>query len=171
MSTTEQWRTVAGWPDYEVSNLGRVRSLKYGRTRLLKGYISSHGYPTVGLCTPSRHRTPYKRSIHVLVMEAFVGPRPEGLVIRHLDGDGMNNNLSNLAYGTPSENQFDQVAHGVHIHASKTKCSHGHPFDERNTYITKAGARACRTCHRLNARMARERQLLRAAGIRTDVAA
>jgi len=44
------------------------------------------------------------------------------------------------------------------INARKTHCKHGHPFDEANTHVTKAGNRSCRTCHRLG-ESARRRKL------------
>lgn len=50
--------------------------------------------------------------VHIEVLYAFSGPRPDGLVVRHLDGDSVNNNLSNLKYGTPLENSADMVMHG-----------------------------------------------------------
>lgn len=46
-----------------------------------------------------------KRSIHSLVMAAFVGPRPDGHEINHKDGDVANNRLDNLEYVTPAENR------------------------------------------------------------------
>lgn len=54
------------------------------------------------------------RKVASLVMLAFVGERPEGMDIRHLDGVVTNNNLSNLCYGTRSENILDCVRHGTH---------------------------------------------------------
>ncbi|NIH98089.1 hypothetical protein FHU31_005095 [Mycolicibacterium fluoranthenivorans] len=46
--------------------------------------------------------------VHHLVLLAFVGPRPPGLHALHCDDDPLNNHLSNLRYGTPSENQHDR---------------------------------------------------------------
>jgi hypothetical protein len=51
------------------------------------------------------------RSVHQLVLEAFGGPRPEGLQVRHKDGDRRNNALENLAWGTGKENAVDRVRH------------------------------------------------------------
>jgi hypothetical protein len=51
--------------------------------------------------------------LHSVVLEAFVGPRPEGLVGRHLDGDPSNNKLSNLRWGTAEENYDDRRSHGT----------------------------------------------------------
>lgn len=51
--------------------------------------------------------------VHVLVAEAFIGPRPFGMVTRHLDGDNFNNRKSNLAWGTHQENSDDMRRHGT----------------------------------------------------------
>ena len=64
------------------------------------------GYPRVNLKGTG---TEY---VHRLVMLAFVGKCPDGLVVRHLDGDSTNNHLSNLTYGTQKENGEDKVKHG-----------------------------------------------------------
>jgi len=84
--------------------------------------------------------------VHCLVALTFIGPRPEGLDVRHLDGDQVNNNLANLAYGTRSENAGDMVLHGTHNQASKTHCPQGHLYDEVNTYVRPNGKRECREC-------------------------
>ncbi len=50
--------------------------------------------------------------MHRLVLEAFVGPCPEGMQCRHLDGNRSNNHIDNLAWGTPKENCADRGRHG-----------------------------------------------------------
>lgn len=60
----------------------------------------------------------------------------------HLDGDPGNNRLSNLKYGSHSENMSDSLAHGTHYNASKESCPRGHPYD----YFTPSGRRECRRC-------------------------
>ena len=98
---------------YEVSNWGRVRRLWLFSRKLLKPCIlrkrTTHVY--VDLC---KDGSKTRRQIHHLVMEAFVGPRPEGMECRHLDGDGSNNKLDNLVWGTRSSNHEDKVKHGNH---------------------------------------------------------
>ena len=150
----EIWKPIPGYKGYEASDLGRVRSWRgrWGRTepRLLALRLSN-GYPGVGLYKDdgvSRDA----RSVHSLVAQAFIGPRPEGYEVRHLNGDRTDNRLSNLAYGTPSENKLDAVSHGTHHMASRTCCAQGHPYDEDNTYIRKGGGRDCRACNRERAR-------------------
>lgn len=54
----------------------------------------------------------YNLSIHRTVLEAFVGPCPEGMECRHLDGNPKNNLLSNLCWGTKSENNYDRSING-----------------------------------------------------------
>jgi hypothetical protein len=51
--------------------------------------------------------------VHDLVLEAFVGPRPEGMQCRHMDGSKTNNVPSNLQWGTPLENSRDKATHGT----------------------------------------------------------
>ena len=107
----ETWLTVVGYPDYEVSNLGRVQSYKQWRgrptPRLLTSSIGNCGYPVVTI-----ENRPSRR-VHVLVLEAFVGPRPAGHVARHLDGDRSNSRLDNLAWGTYAQNEADKLSHGT----------------------------------------------------------
>lgn len=104
----EIWKDIPGFAgDYEVSNLGRVKSRIRGE-RILRPGVSSNGYLTVAL----RGRS---HTIHELVLGAFVGPRPAGMVTRHLDGDRRNSCLANLAYGTPAENSADAAEHGTKV--------------------------------------------------------
>lgn len=53
-----------------------------------------------------------RRAVHALVLAAFVGPRKDWEQCRHLDGDSLNNKLSNLCWGTPEENRADIRRHG-----------------------------------------------------------
>ena len=163
----ENWRAAIGFEGrYEVSDLGRVRSLPRPRVRaarLLAANPGDNGYPIVSL---RRDGQGHSRRVHVLVAEAFIGPRPPGQVIRHLDGDSLNNSLTNLAYGTPSENIKDQVRHGTHPFAKKTHCPQGHAYDEANTYYVAARPRSryCRACFRDH--RDRRRAAQRAAGVK-----
>jgi hypothetical protein len=87
--------------------------------------------------------------VHRLVAFAFIGePEPEQEVC-HRDGNPLHNNLSNLRWGTRSDNMQDRVRHGNHPNASKTHCIHGHGFTTENTYVN-GKARICRTCQREN---------------------
>jgi hypothetical protein len=108
----ERWLWVPGFEDhYQVSDFGRVRSFKAKASRLLKPGISSNGYPLVVLCG---HGKPASKRVHALVMLAFCGRTPEGKEICHNDGDKTNNMLTNLRFGTRSENLLDSYKHGSH---------------------------------------------------------
>ena len=111
----EQWIAIPGEPDcYEVSNQGRVRSYLAWRDgrRSLEPYVlkqaTVRGYQVVNL---GRNR---QRRVHRLVLLAFRG-EPADLEAqgRHLDGNPENNDLSNLAWGSGSDNYQDRHRHGT----------------------------------------------------------
>jgi hypothetical protein len=159
----EEWRTVDGWPDYDVSSWGRVCSRKKARPRLLNPSIQSSGYPVVTLYGASFDIRLYIK-VHKLVIETFAGPPADGQVVRHLDGDPINNCLDNLRYGTPAENSQDRSAHGRDPQASRTHCPRGHEYNDANTY-RHGNHRYCRPCHRISDRLRHERRLLASAGV------
>lgn len=130
MDVMEEWRSVPGHDGYEVSNLGRVRSLdryvltkrghrRFKKGQLLKVRIKSDAlriedrYPHVML---GRGRS---RRVHQLVAWAFIGPQPAGHYVCHDDGDRQNNRDSNLYYGTAKQNQLDRHRHGGRGFGSK----------------------------------------------------
>lgn len=114
MTQHEEWRAVEEFPAYEVSSLGRFRRTKTTQGAragvILKWHTcTSTGYPTIRFQAMGRQRA---RNVHVVVARAFHGPRPDGLEIRHLDGNKMNAAAANLAYGTQAENTEDRIRHG-----------------------------------------------------------
>lgn len=129
MSTeeTEEWLGLPQAKGYEVSSLGRVRSYwKRGccpvllpAPRLLK-LQKSRDYFVVHLKIDGKVA---RFRVHQLVLQVFVGPRPEGMICRHLDGDPTNNRPSNLRWGTPKENSEDMMRHGTHV-AHKGEACH-----------------------------------------------
>lgn len=122
----EIWKQIPNFPRYQVSSKGRVRigvTVRYGRkagTILAQGHIK--GYPSVRLKTDTNPRKEYY--VHALVLLAFVGPRPEGLQGRHLNGVKTDNRLKNLKYGTPLENIQDAIKHGVHVSTKSPEVIH-----------------------------------------------
>ena len=108
----EKWLPVPGYPNYRVSNHGRVWSAaRNGRpAHVMKCSVEKTGYVKVVLRLDGTSRM---FRVHQLVLLAFVGPRPKGSVSRHLDGNPGNNRLENLAYGTQAENMRDAVRHGT----------------------------------------------------------
>lgn len=117
----EIWKPVVGYEGlYEVSNIGRVKSLdrtvrwrdghRAVRSRLIKYGVNHRGYFTAHLCRDGIHN---KRFVHVLVLEAFVGPRPDGMECCHGNGIRTDNRLLNLRWDTRSANRNDSRAHGT----------------------------------------------------------
>jgi hypothetical protein len=102
-------RVLSKYPGYAISSEGRIRG-KY--SQWLKPVPNTQGYPRVTLQLPGgRQKTV---PVHVLVCEAFHGPKPfPGAQARHLDGNKFNNRADNLCWGTGTENQADRVTHGT----------------------------------------------------------
>lgn len=115
MKINELWKDIKGYEgSYEVSNLGRVKSLsrkvvsgvnysnvRYTENRILAQSIINSGYPTVLLHSDGEEK---RLLVHRLVLENFKPNSDESLVVNHIDRDKLNNNLENLEWLTQSEN-------------------------------------------------------------------
>lgn len=104
----ERWLPVQGRLGYEVSSEGRIR----WRQRVRKPTPDSNGYLRVSFWQDGKA---VKVAVHIIVAEAFLGPRPLGMVVRHGDGDKANCRASNLVWGTSAENEEDKDAHGTKV--------------------------------------------------------
>lgn len=155
--TEERWLPVVGWEGlYEVSDHGRVRSLPRrapnpgtGGYRDWPGTVRSQfdhklGYKMVRLHRDGERKSKY---VHALVLEAFVGARPDGGMYGcHNDGDPTNNVVVNLRWGTPSSNQQDAIRHGTHAGIARTHCRNRHAYTPENTGYAPNGQRRCHIC-------------------------
>jgi hypothetical protein len=110
----EEWRTIAVRPGFEISSYGRVRSVdrfiqdRRGQRRWRKGQLRTIRHNNRGYCQVMLTETgqkPKMFSVHALVAEAFIGPRPDRHDINHKDRDKGNNRPENLEYVTHRENQ------------------------------------------------------------------
>lgn len=157
----ERWLPIEGFVgSYEVSDLGRVRSLPRTvprgngtypvRGRILKFRWDEHGRPAVMLHGPGG----YERQVfvHHLVLEVFVGPRPDGLECCHFNDDPTDNRLENLRWDTKAANAHDKVRNGGDYNAVKTHCDQGHEFTPENTYKQTKSGRGCKECRRRHIR-------------------
>ena len=113
----EIWKDILGFEGrYEASNTGSVRSVpRPGQPRYQKlkaADRSNGGYGRLVLTREDGKRC--NVMLHKAVLEAFGGPRPDGALVRHIDGDKTNNHIENLTWGTHKENQADRVLHGTH---------------------------------------------------------
>jgi NUMOD4 motif-containing protein len=149
MRSRERWAAVVGFPDYEVSDRGQVRSYRRsGSPRLL---------------TPSWHRTRsgtayYRvtlyghrraiRDIHTLVLEAFVGPCPKGMEGCHGPSGSLDNALTNLRWDTRRANVLDRVRDGHDRNARKDVCPLDHRLEQPNLVAARLPGRVCLACNR-----------------------
>lgn len=122
--STEVWKEIPGYEGlYLVSNFGRLETLGRvvvdkvkgtTRTRAFKRKFlkpsPSSGYMLIWL---HKDKISKKFAVHRLVLEAFVGPAPEGMEGCHNDGNWKNNHLENLRWGTHKSNHEDRIQHGT----------------------------------------------------------
>lgn len=103
MNTQEIWKPIVECNgEYLVSNHGRVKSLKYGKERILKPFLFVNGYLGVDIRYSNKKRKIHK--IHRLVAFSFI-PNPENKGdVNHKDGNKRNNHILNLEWMTRSEN-------------------------------------------------------------------
>ena len=109
---TESWQDIPGYEGlYLVSNHGRILSKHLQkRSDGIKQQYAHQGYLYVSLCKKSIQKN---HAVHRLVIEVFIGPCPDGMQCRHLDGNRKNNRAENLCWGTAKENAKDRVIHGT----------------------------------------------------------
>lgn len=144
------WIDIPGYESlYQVSNDGQVKSYTVQRItrwdspmtlpgRILKPETMKTGYHRVVLTKNKIHK---KHSVHYLVLLAFVSERPEGYYINHIDGNKLNNNVTNLEYVTPQDN----VLHSMHYlenprygeHNNAAKLTDGKVVQIRQLFLTK----------------------------------
>lgn len=100
---SEIWKKIEGFENYEISNLGRVRSIKKGKEKILKGGIDNNGYHHITLCKNGKVKT---ITIHKLVAIAFLNHIPNGFekVVNHINFIKTDNRLENLEIVTTREN-------------------------------------------------------------------
>lgn len=126
----EEWRDIKGYEGlYQISNFGNCRSLgraniyKDNRVHVLNGknlksYIRGK-YSCVMLYKNKLGKNFY---LHVLVIENFIGNKPFGKQVNHIDGNKNNNRIDNLEYITPSENMFHSSKLGLAVTGERHYC-------------------------------------------------
>lgn len=132
-SQNEEWRVISVAPDYSVSDQGRVKRTALstdkpiGKAKLgyeLQAFPNNSGYYRVFLRNEGWGKY---FTVHSLVMAAFVGERPEGYHINHINGDKSNNSVGNLQYMSPTDN----IKHAHETGLIKSRKG------KRNTILTK----------------------------------
>jgi hypothetical protein len=127
----KEWKIIDGFPDYEVSSRGEIRSLSriyirpnpYNKdktqtitttTKIIKGWLrkptKNSKYKAVYIALRKNNKT-YQVKLSHIVLNNFDKPRPEDMCALHNDGNSLNNNISNLRWRTQKENIHDCINH------------------------------------------------------------
>lgn len=116
----EVWKDIPGYPGYEVSEFGNVRSYwkENGRkpatiTNTFKMLKHTYHYRGRAYAHITKDKVCHNFAVHRIVLLAFIGPCPDGMVGCHNDGNHLNNHISNLRWDTPKSNWNDRRLHGV----------------------------------------------------------
>lgn len=154
----ETWVKILGYENYEISDLGNVKSIdRFGKGKgnsrkgqmLKQRLLGDPGYLAVTLYKESKRKDIL---VHRAMLLSFVGVPNIDQEGCHNDGNRLNNILTNLRWGTKSENNLDRVKHGTHTQANRTHCPLGHLLREPNLVQSRLGIfRECLSCHRAKA--------------------
>ena len=104
----EVWKKINGFEDYEISNLGRVKSLKKGEL-ILKNVLNK-GYFNVWLC---KNNSSKKMLVSRLVALNFIDNNYNYLCVNHINGIKTDNRVENLEWCTHSENTLHAFKTGL----------------------------------------------------------
>lgn len=166
----EIWKKIKGFDDYEVSNLGRIRSLdrfvKNGngfrivRGKILKLFMDKDGYQTVSLHKKTKS---CNKKCHRLVAEAFLSNPQNNPQINHINCTKADNRASNLEWVTQSENMLHSYENGLMNEALNKKrkavrCSNGMTFNSSYAgaeYLNKNIFKGTKKIHQIAGRIRR----------------
>lgn len=113
------WKPILGFEGlYEINNIGEIKSLdrihdnaiynaRFTRSKFLKANINNSGYLNVRLKGLNGDVKTYL--VHRLVALSFIENIENKAYVNHIDGNKLNNNINNLEWSTPSENNFHSI--------------------------------------------------------------
>ena len=104
----ESWRRVDGFPNYEVSDLGRFRKTSGHRSGFLRGTVNGNGYIHIGF---TKDGVQQKFLANRIVALHFLPDPQPGMVVDHIDGNRKNNRADNLEWVSKRENYLRSMAY------------------------------------------------------------
>lgn len=113
LNINEEWKTVEDFPNYKVSNLGRIKN----KHKILKTYVINSGYLCIKL-----HNENGRKSflVHRLVAQLFINNESNHSEVNHIDGNKDNNCASNLEWVTSSTNKKHALNTGLKVYNKPT---------------------------------------------------
>tara|TARA_R110000851_G_C13074764_1_gene565189 strand:- start:717 stop:1226 length:510 start_codon:yes stop_codon:yes gene_type:complete len=125
----EEWIDIEGYEGfYQISSIGRVKSFHRKKPKILVCFISKNGYVRIELNLKGKAK---KYPVHRLVALGFIKTCNTRLEVNHIDGNKLNNNLVNLEWCTPSENQIHAFKTGLQV-SRKGIDHHGSKLTEKD---------------------------------------
>lgn len=151
----ERWRSIVGWPLYQISSLGRVRSegryvravhnsLAFRKGRILQPVVKGGRYLAVTLVRDTERRQFF---VHDLVTVAFIGPKPVNQQVRHGARGLRCNEEGNLCYGTLAENVADREPQGEILRGQRHGMSRLTDGAVRDIRASRMGNRLLAQCY------------------------
>lgn len=114
----EIWKKVKGYPNYKISNLGRVKSFTKTKPFIMKKRIDKYGYERLMLSKDGKAK-PFR--VHRLVAVAFIKNTKNYPCVNHIDGNKSNNNKQNLEWCSYSQNTQHSYNIGIRVSGMKGK--------------------------------------------------
>ena len=121
----EIWNIIHGYSDYQISNYGRVKSLKFNKEKILKLPVTKKGYLQIRLYKNGKRKLnhSYRFYIHRLVANAFIFNPDNKPEINHKDGNKMNNYIDNLEWVIHSDNMKHAIKKGLFDNNGEKNCN------------------------------------------------
>lgn len=110
------FKQIPNCPGYFATDTGKIYSTKKNKFKKIRHYVNKGGYAMVCIVDSGKPKT---RRVHRLVALAFYGPPPDGTECSHIDGNSLNNNISNLEWSNHSSNNQLKIVHGTMARGDK----------------------------------------------------